>query len=421
MRSSTTSQNRAKQLILWLCCFFLGLTALTASLAQDQETPSLADAARAARAKLAQSSSEDAAAPVKHAPFSQAKVLAWYIAGVPNSDLAKDLGVNGISFPADETHVAPLRDAKVPEDIVAAISSAPSRPTPGDPVALPQALISASQAFNSRDYAAAKHSLESLVQESPSADAYAAIGNLDSLAQELAAAQAAFEQSVQLDPTFAYAHVRLAGIYYTLDSGEQADAEAKKALELQPDNAQARKYLALSLGMKLKSGGSDSDSGRVEDLADLKANPGNNQEAIELDSKGVELGHQGNWTEAESAMRRAIQLDPGVALFHYHLGNLYLHWGDHGSQGLEAYRQAKVLAPRNMAVRQNYGHLLCEEHFYNDAIIEFREMLKMDPSWNDARPCLSNALKHTGQIAEANQVWEDYKHWNQVLGLPDEQ
>ena len=197
--------------------------------------------------------------------------------------------------------------------------------------------------------------------------------------------------------------------------------EAKKALELQPDNAQARKYLALSLGMKLKSGSSDSEGGRVEDLADLKASPGNNQEAIELDRKGVELGHQGNWTEAETAMRRAIQLDPSVALFHYHLGNLYLHWGDHGSQGLDAYRQAKILAPRNMAVRQNYGHLLCEEHLYNDAIIEFREMLKMDPSWNEARPCLRNALKHTGQVVEANQVWEDYKHWNQVLGLPDEQ
>ena len=157
--------------------------------------------------------------------------------------------------------------------------------------------------------------------------------------------------------------------------------------------------------MKLKSGSSDSDGGRVEDLADLKANPGNNQEAIDLDSKGVALGHEGNWTEAETAMRRAIELDPGIALFHYHLGNLYMHWGDHGPQGLDAYRQAKILAPRNMAVRQNYGHLLCEEHLYNDAIIEFREMLKMDPSWNDARPCLSNALKHTGQIAEANQVW----------------
>lgn len=36
-------------------------------------------------------------------------------------------------------------------------------------------------------------------------------------------------------------------------------------------------------------------------------------------------------------------------------------------------------------VRQNYGHLFCEEHLYNEVIIEFREMLRMDPSWNDAR------------------------------------
>ena len=154
-------------MILWLCCFFLGLTALTASLAQDQEASSVADAARAARAKRAQSSSEDAATPVKHTPFTQAQVLAWYIAGISNSDLAKDLGANGIAFPADETHVAPLRDAKLPEDIVAAISSAPSRPPAGESVAVPQALISASLAFKSQDYAAAKHALDPLVHEIP--------------------------------------------------------------------------------------------------------------------------------------------------------------------------------------------------------------------------------------------------------------
>jgi Tfp pilus assembly protein PilF len=98
-----------------------------------------------------------------------------------------------------------------------------------------------------------------------------------------------------------------------------------------------------------------------------------------------------------------------------------VEWGGHNVLAGNAYRQAKALAPRNLAVRQNYGHFLCEEgHAYNDAITEFSEILKMDPDWNMARPCLYIALFNMNRRNEAAHVLADYRYWNQTHGVPDD-
>jgi lipoprotein NlpI len=79
-------------------------------------------------------------------------------------------------------------------------------------------------------------------------------------------------------------------------------------------------------------------------------------------------------------------------------------------------RLAKALAPHNLAVRQNYGHFLSEGHSYDDAITEFQEILKMDPNWNMARPCLYSV----GRKNEAAHVLAEYRYWNQTHGVPDD-
>ena len=99
---------------------------------------------------------------------------------------------------------------------------------------------------------------------------------------------------------------------------------------------------------------------------------------------------------------------------------MYEKWSGHNVQAANDFKQAKTLAPRNLAVRQNYGHLLCEQHSYNDAIREFQEILKMDPDWNMARPCLYVSLYNSGRKNEAAQVLADYRKWNQAHGVPDD-
>jgi lipoprotein NlpI len=57
---------------------------------------------------------------------------------------------------------------------------------------------------------------------------------------------------------------------------------------------------------------------------------------------------------------------------------------------------------------------------FNDAITEFQEILKMDPDWNMARPCLYVSLYNVGRKNEAAHVLAEYRYWNQTHGVPDD-
>jgi tetratricopeptide (TPR) repeat protein len=392
------------------------------SSAQEQETQSVADAARAARARHAQSTEETAAnvsRATKHAPFSETQLLAWTIAGVSAPAMLAQVQANGIAFPPDDVHLAQLKDAQLPPDLLAALPDVPSQPASA-PEAVLQPLIAASQSFNSRDYPSARRLLESLTRQSPNADLFAALGNLHSLVRDQNSARTAFERSVQLDPTFVYAHLRLAGVYYNLEDGAQTATEARAVLQLQPGNPQARKYLALSMtvsGTASASSANPEFEGDVEDLSDMKA--GSNLEAKDLNNQAIEFAHKHALFPAEAALKHAIELDPDVALYHYNLGWVYGKWPQF-EKALPAYQKAKALAPRNLAVRQNLGHTLCQLKRWNEAVAEFTEILRMDPTWNMARPCLYDALYNLGRTGEAARVLSEYKKFNLSNGLPDD-
>jgi len=104
------------------------------------------------------------------------------------------------------------------------------------------------------------------------------------------------------------------------------------------------------------------------------------------------LEDQGDYKGAETAWNQAIKLEPKAAVFYSY----------------------------NLAIRQNYGHYLCENHSYNNAITEFQEILKMDSDWNIARPCLYISLYNVGRKDEAAQVLAEYRNWNQTHGVPDD-
>ena len=408
---------------LWAFSLILAFTAMPRASAQEQETQSVAEAARAARARHAQATGDTAASvsiATKHAPFSQSQLLAWTIAGVSAPAMLVQVQANGIAFPPDDAHLAPLRDAQLPPDLLAALPTVPSHPEASAPQAVPEQLIAASQSFNSRDYPAARKLLETLIRQSPNPDLFAALGNLDSLVRDQNSARTAFERSIQLDPAFVYAHLRLAGIYYNLEDGAQAATEARTVLQLQPGNPQARKYLALSMavtGAASASSGNPEFEGDVEDLSDLKA--GSNLEAKDLNNQAIEFAHKHALFPAEAALKHAIELDPDVALYHYHLGWVYGKWPQF-DKALPEYQKAKALAPRNLAVRQNLGHTLCELKRWNEAVAEFSEILRMDPTWNMARPCLYDALSNLGRTGEAAKVLSEYKQFNLSNGLPDD-
>jgi len=383
-------------------CAALVLSSTSSSPAQENE--SVGDAARAFRARRAAQGNQDAKRPVQ-SPLSLTTLVEWQIAGMALPDVLNEVQTRGISFSADDAHLKSLRDAHLAPELLAVLPNVPSHPDASSSSEISQALTAAAQAFSAKDYASARHALESLTAQD--ANLYAAIGNLYFATRDFTSAKTAFARSAELDPAFAYAHVRLAQIYYRLEQGSQVADEAKKALRLQPANADAHKYLALSSTMQMQdSGGAAAGGANVEDLSDLSA--GSSTEAKNLNNQALALAQQNEWAKAEAAYKRAIELDPNVAMYYYNLGNLYTKWR-HPQQALAALNKAKALAPRNMAVRQNLGYCMCQFNLFSDAVTEFREMLDMDPHWNMARPCLIKALDSLGRKTEADQVEMDYK------------
>jgi len=390
-----------------LCAAFcVAVVISSARSSYAQETESVGDAARAFRARRAAQVNQDTKPPAQ-APLSATTLVEWQVAGMAVPDVLNEVQTRGISFTADDAHLNLLKDAHVAPELLAALPNVPSHPDPGSSQ-VPQALTSAAQSFAAKDYASTRHALEGLIaQHNQDASFYAALGNVHFVTRDFASAKTAFVRSAELDPSFAYAHVRLAQIYYRLEQGSQVADEAKQALRLQPANAEAHKYLALSATLQMQdSGGAAAGGGKVEDLSDLQA--GSNKEAKDLNNQGIAFAQQNDWAKAEAAYKRAIELDPNVAMYYYNLGNLYTKW-QHPQQALAALNKAKALAPRNMAVRQNLGYTMCQFNLFSDAVSEFREMLDMDPHWNMARPCLIKALDSLGRKTEADQVEMDYK------------
>ena len=396
-----------------LASFCLALAISAARPVCAQETESVGDAARAFRARRAAQANQETAHSAQP-PLSATTLVTWEIAGMAVPDILNELQNRGITFVADTAQLDLLKDAHVAPEILAALPNVSSHPDASRSSEVPQTLIAAAQAFSKKDYATARHSLENLVQQNQDANLHAAIGNLNFMSGDLPSATSAFLRSAQLDPNFAYVHVRLAQIYYRLEQGAQMKDEAKQALRLQPNNAEAHKYLALSATLQMQdSEGAAAGGSQVEDLSDLKA--GSSTEAKNLNNQALALAQQNEWAntenqwaKAESAYKRAIELDPNVAMYYYNLGNLYTKWR-HPQQALAALNKAKALAPRNMAVRQNLGYTMCQFNLFSDAVTEFREMLDMDPHWNMARPCLIKALDSLGRKTEADKVEMDYK------------
>lgn len=409
-QSQSKHRHSSQWQVFFFAAFCIAVAISSAPSSYAQETESVGDAARAFRSRHAAQNTPDANRAAR-SPLSAATLVEWQIAGMAVPDVLNEVQTRGISFAADDAHLNSLKDAHVAPELLAVLPNAPTHPNPSISSEIPQELTGAAQAFSAKDYASARRALESLIaQHNQDAALYAALGNLHFLSRDFDAAKTDFVRSAELDPGFAYAHVRLAQIYYRLEQGSQVADEAKQALRLQPTNAEAHKYLALSSTLQMQGSEASASGGtKVEDLSDLQA--GSNIEAKNLNNQALELAQQTDWSKfpkAEAAYKRAIELDPNVAMYYYNLGNLYTRW-QRPQQALAALNKAKALAPQNMAIRQNLGYTLCKFNLFSDAVTEFREMLDMDPHWNMARPCLIKALDSLGRKKEADQVEMDYK------------
>jgi TolB-like protein/lipoprotein NlpI len=171
-------------------------------------------------------------------------------------------------------------------------------------------------------------------------------------AKDIPAAIAAYTEAIRLDPHYALA-LAARSIALTAVAGEaatkaamrdgfdKAQADARQALALAPDLAQA--HLA---------------SANVSELGTL------------------------DFTQASDAYKRALALAPGNAEVLRLSGKFAAYMGQFDA-GVAAARRAVVLDPLARASHSVLGRTLYVAHRYQEAVAAFAEVLSLDPDYKD--------------------------------------
>jgi len=176
-----------------------------------------------------------------------------------------------------------------------------------------------------------------------------------------------FEQAIDNDPTYAAAYSGLAdcnsgltwhGFKSPAEALPKAYAAARKALEINPESAEAHASL------------------------------------------GLAMTHRWDWTGAEVEFRRALQLDPQYANAHHWYGD-YLSIRSRHGEALREAKHALELDPLNLMISAWVGLRYYMARDYSRAIEQNRNSVELDPNFAAAHLLLGEDYLGAGFDREA--------------------
>jgi Flp pilus assembly protein TadD len=187
-------------------------------------------------------------------------------------------------------------------------------------------------------------------------------------------------------------HVRLGVAAYLQKKHAAAEAAWGKALDLQPECAEAH----FCLGKLLEDGQKEGEA----EAAYRKAIACRPDFAEAFTNLAGVLHRQGKPCEAEAACRKAIDLKPDLAEAYGCLGSMLLRQGKLG-EAEAACRRALDLKPDLAGVHNNLGTILAYQRKYREAEAACRKAIDLKPDLAEAYGCLCKALLGQGKLEEA--------------------
>jgi tetratricopeptide (TPR) repeat protein len=169
-------------------------------------------------------------------------------------------------------------------------------------------------------------------------------------------------------------HSNLAEAYRVTGQLDEAAAHCRTALQLQPDNPEARNCLGLVL---------------------LARNQPN---------------------DAVAQLREALRQRPDFALACSNLGNALRLCGDQ-EQALAHFRRALEIDPNLAEAHSNLGQLLLEHKLLDDALIHCQAALRLQPGFAEAHSNLGNVLREMNRLQEAKACYTEALQLNPNLGM----
>jgi Flp pilus assembly protein TadD len=167
----------------------------------------------------------------------------------------------------------------------------------------------------------------------------------------------------------------LSGVQAQAGRLKEAEASARKALELNPDDPQALVQLSSVLD---RAGQHEASEKTLRDL--LKREPDN---ATALNNLGYFMVQRGaNMREALGLIQQAIAIDPIQGNFLDSLGWTYFKLGDN-AKAREYLEKASVYSRRNSTVHEHLGDVLRESGRLNEARKQWEKALEYSTEANE--------------------------------------
>ncbi len=219
------------------------------------------------------------------------------------------------------------------------------------------------------------------------------MGRLDEAAQEAKAA-------VALDREDADAHLILAQLEQIQAAGPEAEAALRRAaaeyeqvVRLRPTDGQSLLNLAGLHGQLQQH----EQAARAWEMY-LALDPGNFEAHIQ---RGTHLLLAGQSDRAAEAMRTALQLQPGSARAYQILGDIYGR-ADKPDEAVLNYKKALEVDPNNVRIRLGLGEVLIDAKRPADALGEADAVLRADPQNRFGLDLKARSLRDLRRFDEAD-------------------
>lgn len=202
----------------------------------------------------------------------------------------------------------------------------------------------------------------------------------------------AYRRSVDADPAVPLYHYNLGLALRKIGNFERAAAELANAVRLSPGSTEPRKRLA-----EVRSLLGDHEGALSSTESALASVP---EEHGLWELKAQVLTKLGRNSEAETAARRAVELDPGCPVARSYLGTALAN--QHQPEAAEAvYREALALAPYDAPLHNNLGAVQVDRGTSASGEQSFRRAIELQPDFALAHRNLGTALLDRRDYAAA--------------------
>jgi len=216
-------------------------------------------------------------------------------------------------------------------------------------------------------------------------------------AGRLAEADGLYRQVLQTDSNQPVAMHLLGVIAHQVGDDEVAVDLISKAIDIEPDYAEAHN----NLGLALQALGRSDDAATSYRKA-ITIKPGF---AEAFNNLGNALRNLGKPDDAVTQYRQAISLNAGYAEAHNNLG-FALHDMGAFDEAVTSFRKAIALKPEYAEAHFNIGNALKSAGELTEAIASYRTAISIKPNYADAYNNLGNAFQDLEELDDATASYE---------------